>query len=89
MTRDDLDALGAQLMTADDADDARRLAAIAWQLYSEAGISLGENERLHGALRAVHARAGRRSDPTTPGHPAEPAEAAVASRYSCRTSWPR
>jgi hypothetical protein len=64
MTRDDLDALGAQLMAADDADDPRLLAAIAWQLYSEAGISQGEIERLHGLLRAVHARTAQRSDHT-------------------------
>jgi hypothetical protein len=58
MTRDDLDALGADLMAADDAADPQRLAAIAWQLYSEAGVSLAEIERLHGVLRALHARGG-------------------------------
>jgi hypothetical protein len=58
MTREDLDALGAELMAADDAADPQRLAAIAWQLYSEAGVSLGEIERLHGVLRALHARGG-------------------------------
>jgi hypothetical protein len=67
MTRDELDALGADLMAADDAADPERLAAIAWQLYSEAGVSLAEIERLHGVLRALHARSG---PPLDHAHPA-------------------
>jgi hypothetical protein len=55
MTADDLDALGVELMTADDDDDARRLAAIAWQLYGEAGSAQAEIERLHGILRSFRA----------------------------------
>jgi hypothetical protein len=31
MTREDLDALGVELMAADDAADPRRLAALAWR----------------------------------------------------------
>ena len=53
MTRDDLDALGVELMAADEAGDALRLAGLAWRLYSEAGIDLAEIERLHGCLRAT------------------------------------
>jgi len=67
MTRDDLDALGAELMAADDAADPQRLAAIAWRLYSEAGVSLAEIERLHGALRALHARGGPPLGHAAPG----------------------
>jgi len=53
MTRDDLDALGIELVAADDAADPRKLAAIAWQLYSPAGIAEAEIERMHGTLRSV------------------------------------
>ena len=44
----DLEALGVELIAADDAGDARRLAAIAWRLYAEAGLAQAEIERLHG-----------------------------------------
>jgi hypothetical protein len=53
MTRDELDALGVELLVADETGDAARLAAIAWQLYSEAGTALAEVERLHGMLRTL------------------------------------
>ncbi len=53
MRRDELDALGIELMSADEAADSGRLAAIAWQLYSEAGVSQAEVERLHSLLRSV------------------------------------
>jgi hypothetical protein len=53
MTRDELNALGVELMSADEADDSRRLAALAWQLYSAAGISLAEIEQLHSLLRCA------------------------------------
>jgi len=53
MRRDELDALGIELMSADEAADSRRLAAIAWQLYSEVGVSQAEVERLHSLLRCV------------------------------------
>ncbi|HXW46508.1 MAG TPA: hypothetical protein VEL03_17090 [Streptosporangiaceae bacterium] len=53
MRRDELDALGVELMSADEAADSRRLAAIAWQLYSEAGVTQAEVERLHSLLRCV------------------------------------
>ena len=39
LTRDDLEALGADLMAADDAADPQKLAAIAWRLYSGTGSS--------------------------------------------------
>ena len=52
LTRDDLDALGADLMAADDAADPQKLAAIAWRLYGEAGIDEAEIERLHAVLRS-------------------------------------
>jgi hypothetical protein len=60
MTRDQLDALGVELIAADDTDDPRRLAALAWQLYSEAGIAQAEIERLHGVLRSFRSSAGER-----------------------------
>jgi len=53
MTRDEIDALGTELLVADETSDARRLAAIAWQLYSEAGTAWAEIERLHGMLRTL------------------------------------
>jgi len=53
LTRDDLDALGTDLLVADDAADPLRLAAVAWRLYSEAGIEHAEIERLHAALRSI------------------------------------
>jgi hypothetical protein len=57
MTRDDLDALGVELVAADDAADPQRLAALAWQLYSAAGIAQAEIERMHGVLRSVRSAA--------------------------------
>ena len=55
MTCDDLDSLGVELMAADDADDPRRLAAIAWQLYGEVGSARADIERLHSILRSLPA----------------------------------
>jgi hypothetical protein len=52
MNRDELDALCVELMTADEDADARRLADIAWRLYSEVGIRQAEIERLHSILRS-------------------------------------
>jgi len=67
MRRDELDALGVELMSADEAADSRRLAAIAWQLYSEVGVSQAEVERLHSLLRSMTPVVGRsvsgRADP--------------------------
>ena len=53
MRRDELDALGVELMSADEAADSSRLAEIAWQLYSEAGVSQAELDRLHSVLRCA------------------------------------
>jgi hypothetical protein len=50
MTREEIDALGAELLAADATADARRLAAIAWRLYSEAGTARAEADRLHDML---------------------------------------
>ena len=47
---DDMAALCADLMAADDAADAQKLAAIAWRLYGEAGIDEAEIDRLHAVL---------------------------------------
>jgi len=58
MRRDELDALGVELMTADEAADPQRLADIAWRLYSEAGITQAEIERLHSLLRCLAPAAG-------------------------------
>lgn len=52
LTRDDMAALCADLMAADDAADAQKLAAIAWRLYGEAGIDEAEIDRLHAVLRS-------------------------------------
>ena len=60
MTRDDLDALCVELMAADDAADPQRLAAIAWQLFSEAGVAQAEIDRLHGILRSLRPPGDRR-----------------------------
>jgi hypothetical protein len=57
LTRDDLDALCADLMAADDAAHAQKLAALAWRLYGEAGIDEAEIDRLHAT--AVPLRRGR------------------------------
>jgi hypothetical protein len=53
MTREELEALGTELLIADDDDNPRLLAALAWRLYSEAGIALGEVDRLHDVLRTA------------------------------------
>lgn len=53
MASDAFTALGTDLMAADEAADPRRLADLAWQLYSEAGIARAETIRLHGLLRSV------------------------------------
>lgn len=69
MTREDLDALGVELMAADDAADPRRLAALAWRLYGEVGVIQAEIERLHGTLRAFRPPAGDQP-PSPPRAPA-------------------
>ena len=61
MTGNDLDALGVELIAADDAGDPRRLAAIAWQLYAEAGLAQAEIERLHCVLRSFRSSASNRA----------------------------
>jgi hypothetical protein len=60
MTGNDLDALGVELVVADDAGDPRRLAAIAWLLYAEAGLAHAEVERLHCILRSFRSPGGDR-----------------------------
>jgi hypothetical protein len=55
MTRDELDAIGAELLAADEDANAARLAALAWRLYGEAGTAQAEIDRLHGMLRSVRA----------------------------------
>jgi hypothetical protein len=53
MTREELEALGTELLMADDDDNPRLLAALAWRLYSEAGIAQVEVDRLHGMIRTT------------------------------------
>ncbi len=53
MTRDELDAIGGELLAADEDGDTDRLAALAWRLYGEAGTAQAEIDRLHGMLRSV------------------------------------
>jgi hypothetical protein len=48
------------LIAADDVGDPRRLAAIAWQLYAEAGLAHAEVERLPYALRSFRSPGGDR-----------------------------
>lgn len=64
MTRDDFDALGVELMAADEAGEPGRLAAIAWRLYAEAGIAQAAIERLHSVLHSRNRVPGSRSAPT-------------------------
>ena len=71
MTANDLEALGAELMAADDAGDPRRLAALAWQLYAEAGLAQAEIERLHCVVRSFRSPvATGRPPPVPPPAPA-------------------
>jgi hypothetical protein len=65
MTGNDLDALGVGLIAADDAGDPRRLAAIAWQLYAEAGLAQAEIERLHCSMRSFRSSAASRASATS------------------------
>lgn len=51
MTREEIEALGTDLLVADENGDALQLASIAWQLYSVAGTTSAEVERLHDTLR--------------------------------------
>jgi hypothetical protein len=67
MTCDDLNELGVELMAADDSDDLRRLAAIAWELYGEIGSARAEIERLHSILRTF--RTPTRGGPPAGGAP--------------------
>jgi hypothetical protein len=53
MTREQMDALAAELLDADAAADPAALARIAWELYSEAGLEHAEVDRLHAALHCV------------------------------------
>ncbi len=55
MNCDDLDSLGVELMAADEADDSRRLAAIAWELFGAVGSARADIERLHSILRSLPA----------------------------------
>jgi hypothetical protein len=64
----DLEALGVELMAADDAGDPQRLAAIAWRLYAEAGLAQAEIERLHCILRSFRSPGG--DPPPATGVPA-------------------
>jgi hypothetical protein len=68
MTRDELDAIGAELLAADEDGNAPRLAALAWRLYGEAGTAQAEIDRLHGMLRSVRAVVA----PTVVSQPAAP-----------------
>jgi hypothetical protein len=65
MTCNDLDVLGVELIAADDEGDLRRLAAIAWQLYAEAGLAQAEIERLHCIVRSFRSPTGNRASATS------------------------
>jgi hypothetical protein len=63
MNSDDLDSLGVELMAADEADDSRRLAAIAWELFGAVGSARADIERLHSILRSLPGGSSRRARP--------------------------
>jgi hypothetical protein len=69
MTRDELDAIGAELLAADEDGDADRLATLAWRLYGEAGTAQAEIDRLHGMLRSAATTV---APTTTTSRPAAP-----------------
>jgi len=69
MNGHDLEALGVELIAADDAGDPQRLAAIAWQLYAETGLAQAEIERLHCVMRSFRSPSGDRP-PVTGALPA-------------------
>lgn len=51
--REDLEAVAADLLTADDKGDRVELARIAWSLLARAGVAAAEIDRLHAALWAT------------------------------------
>ena len=55
MTRDELEAISAELLAADEESNAAVLAGLAWRLYAEAGLAQAEIERLQGMLRSLRA----------------------------------
>jgi len=65
MTGNELEALGVELVAADDAGDPQRLAVIAWQLYAEAGLAQAEIERLHCISRSFRSPGGDRPSATS------------------------
>lgn len=65
MTGNDLEALGAELIATDNAGDPRRLAALAWQLYAEAGLGQAKIERPHYILRSFPSPGGDRPSATS------------------------
>jgi hypothetical protein len=69
MTRDELDAIGAELLAADEDGNAGRLAELAWRLYGEAGTAQAEIDRLHGMLRSVRAMVAPTSKISRPAAP--------------------
>ena len=61
LQRDDraqMDGLWAALIGADADGDARRLAAVAWDLYGRLGQASAERDRLRAAVRTRAARPG-------------------------------
>ncbi len=56
--RAQMDGLWAALIGADADGDARRLAAVAWDLYGRPGQARAERDRLRAAVRTRAARPG-------------------------------
>jgi len=56
LTPETMARLAAELTDATAEGDAESLAAIAWQLYGEAGENLAEIDRLHAAIHAAWSR---------------------------------
>ena len=71
LTPEAMASLAAELTDATAEGDAESLAAIAWQLYGEAGENLAEIDRLRAAIHAAWSR--------PPDNPS-PAQAAARAR---------
>ena len=55
LTRERVDTLAAELLEADAAGDAERLAQLGWELLAEAGIEHDGAERLRAELHTIAA----------------------------------
>ena len=63
LTPETMASLAAELTDATAEGDAESLAAIAWQLYGEAGENLAEIDRLRAAIHAAWCRPQEKASP--------------------------